>query len=163
MNVVGVLKPGFAPLPDAYLVPASETTEAWFFNGDLNAYAATLVQLTEAQSHDRKLLQKLEKDLPAKAYTAVRPVDRLELDAIYLYLGGLAAFLLGGSGVIIELFRALAARAQRSKIADDVAPIDGLENTRRTRHDHAGGPCPCSKWTRGPGSCGACISCISGS
>jgi hypothetical protein len=129
LEIVGVLKPGFAPLPDAYLLPASDPAEALFFEHDVHVYAGTLVRLTEAQSHDRKLLQKLEKDLPAKTYKVVGPVDRLKPRTSNLYLGGLAAFLLGGSGAIIGLFRALAVRAQPSVIANDDTQLDGSGKT----------------------------------
>jgi hypothetical protein len=134
LEIVGVLKPGFAPLPDAYLLPASESAES-SFTEEGHAYGGTLVQLTEAQSHDRKLLQKLEKELPAKEYKVVGPVDRLQPGTTYLYLGGLAAFLLGGSGILIGLFRGLATIAKRSLIINEDAELDGsgITTARKTR------------------------------
>jgi hypothetical protein len=125
LEIVGVLKPGFAPLPDAYLLPTSDAAEALFFDHDMHGYGGTLVRLTEAQSHDPKLLQKLEKDLPAKKYTVVGPMDRLQPGTSYLYLSGLAAFLLGGSGILIGLFRAFATIAKRSLIVNDDVELDG--------------------------------------
>ena len=40
------------------------------------------------------------------------PQERLEPVAFYSYVGGMAAFLLGGSGALIGLFRWLAARSR---------------------------------------------------
>ncbi len=113
LEVVGVLKPGLVLMRNAYLIPPSDAAETLFRDHDPSVHAATLVQLTEAQVHDRTLIQKLERNLPTATYTVVMPTDRLEPGTSYLYLGGLAAFLLGGSGVIIGIFRVLATRSRK--------------------------------------------------
>lgn len=124
LEVAGVLKPELFLMRNFYLIPQSETAETLFGELDPSVRSATLVQLTGEQSRDRKLLQKLQKGLPASKYTMVMPLDWLDPVTSYTYLGGLAVFLLGGSGAIIGFFRALAARARQSAAAPDHGHFD---------------------------------------
>jgi hypothetical protein len=124
LEVVGVLKPDFALLRDDYLIPPSDRAAALFTEGDPSVHPATLVQLTDEQFQDRTLLQKLEKSLRAPKYTLVIPMDWLEPATSYLYLGGLAVFLLGGSGALIGLFRGWAAWTHRSSVAIPDGQVD---------------------------------------
>ena len=117
LEVVGVLKPEFALLRDDYLIPPSDRATALFTDGDPSVHAATLVPLTHEQFQDRPLLQKLEKSLPAPKYILVTPPEWLEPKTYYVYLVGLAAFLLGGSGFLIGIFRELAGWARRASLA----------------------------------------------
>jgi hypothetical protein len=120
LEVVGVLKPGPGPLRDSYLIPASETADGLFSEFDPSVREATLVHLSgEPLSHNRKILQKLQKGLPAATYTLAIPLDWVEPQATYLYLAGLAVFLLGGSGAIIGAFRALGTWTRRTLVAPD--------------------------------------------
>ena len=132
LDVVGVLKPESALLRDDYLIPASDAATALFPENDSSVHAATLVELTSEQFRDRKVLQQLEKSLPAPKYTMLMPAERLEPQAFYVYLGGLAAFLLGGSGALIGLFRTLAAKARKPAPAgvDDL-----LDSAGRVAHE----------------------------
>lgn len=97
LDVVGVLKPELAVMRDDYLILQSDSAATLFPEGDPSVHAATLVQLTSQQIHDRSVVQQLTKELPAPKYTMVMPTERLEPETYYVYLGGLAAFLLGGS------------------------------------------------------------------
>ena len=84
LEVAGVLKPAFALMRNAYVIPPSETADTLFGELDPSVHAGTVLRLTDAQVHDRKLLQKLEKDLPTATYTVVMPMDRLEPGTSYL-------------------------------------------------------------------------------
>jgi hypothetical protein len=54
--------------------------------------------------------QQLEEIFPPEKYAWVATEDRLELRTFYLYLSGLALFLVGGSGALIALYLWLADR-----------------------------------------------------
>jgi hypothetical protein len=125
LDVVGVLKPDFGLLQNDYLIAPSDKTTALFPENDSSVHTATVVQLTSEQFHDRQLLQMLEKSLPDSKYTMVMPTERLGPETFYAYMAGLAAFLLGGSGALIALFRGLAARARRSPSAGEDGLLDG--------------------------------------
>jgi hypothetical protein len=133
LDVVGVLKPGCVLFKQDYLIPPSDTKAALFPAGDPSVHVATLLQLTAEQFHNQKLLQQLMKSLPPPAYTVVMPVERLEPVVSYLYTGGLAAFLLGGSGAIIGLFRGLAAKARLALVAADDGQLDELSTSPATK------------------------------
>ena len=125
LEVVGVLKPDFAVLQYDYLIAPSDTATALFPEKESSVHAGTIVQLTSDQFHDRQVLEQLQKGLPDSKYTLLMPTERLGPESFYTYLGGLAAFLLGGSGALIGLFRGLAARARRPPVAGDDGFIDG--------------------------------------
>jgi hypothetical protein len=114
LKVVGSLKPDAIVFRGSYLLPPSEAANSLLPEGDPSVHSATLVQTTPEQIQDGHFLQQLQQDLPPPKYTYLMPVERLELAAYCYYLAGLAAFLLGGSGALIGLFRGLAARARRS-------------------------------------------------
>jgi hypothetical protein len=109
-KVVGNLKPDAQVFRDAYLLPTSKADHRFLPEGDPSVHAATLVRLTSEQSQDRHVVQQFQQHLPSPKYTIVLPVERIEPAAYYAYVAGLAAFLLGGSGFLIGLFRSLAAR-----------------------------------------------------
>jgi hypothetical protein len=135
LEVVGVLKPGPGPLRDSYFIPASETADGFFGEFDPSVHDATLVHLTGEAPHNRNVLREMKKGLPGAKYTPLMPVDWVEPQTTYLYLAGLAAFLLGGSGAIIGVFRALAARARRPSAGGDeeLARLD-KPGPKKTRH-----------------------------
>jgi hypothetical protein len=112
LDVVGVLKGEFALLRNDYLIPPSEPANALFPDGEPSVHPATLVRLTYEQSHDRHFLGELLKPLSPPEYSVVMLQERLDPVAFYSYAGGMAAFLLGGSGALIGLFRWLAARSR---------------------------------------------------
>jgi hypothetical protein len=112
LDVVGVLKGEFALFRNDYLIPPSEPADALFPDGESSVHPATLVPLTREQFHDRRFIGELLKHVSAPEYDAVLPQERLEPATFNPYLGGLAAFLLGGSGALIGLFRWLAERSR---------------------------------------------------
>jgi hypothetical protein len=109
----------------SYLLATSEAAQNLLPEGDPSVHPATLVQMTPEQSRDGSVVQQLQKDLPSPKYTYVMPVERLEPQAYYAYLAGLAAFLLGGSGALIGLFRWLAAKGRPSLLTGTAGEIEG--------------------------------------
>jgi hypothetical protein len=77
---------------------------------------------------DPKVRNELEEIFPPKRFAWVTPQDRLEPRAFYLYVAGLAIFLLGGSGALIGLFRWLA-----GKVASPFLSAPLLEMKARPR------------------------------
>ena len=135
LAVVGVLKPEFALLRDDYLIPRSDHAAGLYPDGDASVHPATIVQLTRAQAQDRHIREQLGKHLPSPRYSVLTPPERLEPKTYYVYLGGLAAFLLGGSGALIGLFRGLAVRVQGASTGGDETrdEVAGLAATERAR------------------------------
>ncbi len=69
-----------------------------------------LVRASDEELHDAQVRKRLEEAFPPAKYAWVTALDRLEPQTFYLYLSGLAIFLLGGSGTLIGLFRWLAGK-----------------------------------------------------
>ncbi len=112
LKVVGVLKPGLALFASSYLVPPeaipTDATNKLFPTEVPSVLHAWLVRASAEELRDDKLRKALEESFPPNKYGWVTPQDRLEPRSYYLYLSGLAIFLLGGSGALIGLFRWLA-------------------------------------------------------
>ena len=69
-----------------------------------------------------RLVELLNQLSPPK-YHVVMPQERLEPATFYTYLGGMATFLLAGSGALIGLFRWLAVRSPTPSLSIDDVPF----------------------------------------
>lgn len=110
LEVVGVLKSSAVVLADCYLMPSSAAT-ALLFDGPPDAmrvHRATLVGLTREQARDRSVFKTVREKYPESRFTFVVPMGRMPRRLFQAYLAGQALFLLGGSGLLIGLFRWLA-------------------------------------------------------
>ena len=123
LEVIGVLKDEFALLQHDYLIPPSDHASSLFPDGDPSVHPATLMPLSYEQSHNRHALVELLKQLSPPKYHVVMPQERLEPATFYTYLGGMATFLLAGSGALIGLFRWLAVRSRTPSLSIDDAPF----------------------------------------
>ena len=114
LKVVGVLKPDLALFAKSFLVPPeaipTAATNSLFPAVVPSVLNAWLVRASAEELRDDKVRKELEEVFPPKKYAWVTPQDRLEPRTFYLYLSGLAIFLLGGSGALIALFRWLAGK-----------------------------------------------------
>ena len=111
--MVGVLKPDLALFASSFLVPAEAMTrrDQKLFPAEVpTVLHAWLVRVSAEELRDDKVRKPLEEIFPPEKYAWVTPEDRLEPRTFYLYLSGLAIFLLGGSGALIGLFRWLAGK-----------------------------------------------------
>jgi len=121
LEVTGVLKPDVALFVESYLVPPSAQADALTPPKEPSVHDAALVQLSPEQSRDRRILEELDKAIPAPTYVRLEPSERLDPQTFYLYLAGQALFLLGGSGVLIRLYRGWADRLGWGK--PDLSPV----------------------------------------
>jgi hypothetical protein len=104
LKVVGVLKPDVTLFEWAYILPP-DASMGELFRADLpSAYDARLVKLPADYGTNAKLRSEFDKVFPSAKYTAYAPADRLDPQAYYLYVAGLALLLLGGSGALIGLY-----------------------------------------------------------
>jgi len=126
--VVGQLKPDFVLFSRSYLIPRSVRASELLPESDHSVAAATLVQLSQGERRTKKVLDELETVFPSPKYTLLEPEEHLPPQTYYLYLAGLAALLLGGSGALIGLYRWLAVRIPVPWLA---APLVEIRNRPR--------------------------------
>ena len=110
LKVVGVLKPGLALFASSLLVPPDEANDRLFPAAVPSVLHGWLVRVSADELRVAGFRQRLEEIFPPEKYAWVATEDRLELRTFYLYLSGLALFLVGGSGALIALYRWLADR-----------------------------------------------------
>lgn len=112
LRVVGVLKPGADLIQNSYLIPASDQASELYRKFEPSVRTGTFVELAIDQRGDRRLAAKLQEDLPPETYSLLMPPDSLPPRTSYLYLAGMAVFLIAGAGALIGLFRWLAPTAR---------------------------------------------------
>jgi hypothetical protein len=110
LAVVGVLKPDLALFADSFVIPPGDTTNRLFPAEGPTVLNAWLVRESAEDLRDPAVRKPLEAAFPPEKYAWVAPLDWLEPRTVYLYLSGLAIFLLGGSGALINLFRWLSGK-----------------------------------------------------
>jgi hypothetical protein len=113
LEVVGVLGPDAFLFHDGYLIEPSGAGNVLFPEDDPAVHVATLVGLKPEEFGNRKSLKQIGDLYPAPKYTAVMPLARQARRPYYLYLAGQALFLLGGSGLLIGMYRWLAEKLAR--------------------------------------------------
>ncbi len=128
LSVVGVLKPSIALFADSYLVPADPSLEVIFPTGDVSVRRAAVIRLGAREFGDPKTHAQIAEAYPSNAFTVLVPNLRTQRKPFLVYLGGQALFLLGGTGLLIGLYRRLAGRVRSGVLA---APL--LEMARRPR------------------------------
>ncbi len=121
-TVVGVLRRDVALLADCYLVPPHDRV-APVFTADAAIHSAWLLQLTNAERHDREVHRKLAALFPSEQFVAVAAMVRADRRPYYLYLAGEAVLLLGGSLALMVLYRAMAPRIRWSVLHDPLAEL----------------------------------------
>jgi hypothetical protein len=132
LKIVGVLKPDFVLFADSCLIPPSESSSNLFPADATTVWPAQLVRLPAGGVGDEKNRKQLAEAFPPEKYAAFAPEERLEPQSFYIYLGGLALLLLGGTGVLIGVYRWLARRLS----SDDHVPFFAaplVEMNRRPR------------------------------
>jgi hypothetical protein len=110
LKVVGVLRPTLALLASSVLVPPHDATNRLFPEEVPSVVHAWLVRASGDELRDAEARKRLDEAFPPEKFARVPVEDRLEPRTVYLYLAGLAIFLVGGSGALIGLFRWLTDR-----------------------------------------------------
>jgi hypothetical protein len=128
LNVVGVLKPSVALFADIYLVPAHDSLGQLFPEGDSSVDRAEVIRLNEREFGDPKVHAEVAEAFSPQKFALITPNVRTDRTPFYVYLGGQALFLLGGTGLLIGLYRWLAGRVGWSVLK---APLQ--EMARRPR------------------------------
>ncbi|MFO0890342.1 MAG: hypothetical protein U0790_14515 [Isosphaeraceae bacterium] len=123
LKVVGVLKPSVALFADSILVPAGPAAEPIFAGKDPALSRVRIVRLTEREYRDRSLRERLEKAFPPKSFSTLAPLARSDATGYRAYLAGQALFLLGGTGLLVSLYRWLARRVRWPALAGPLAEI----------------------------------------
>ena len=107
LKVVGVLKPGLALFATSFLVPPDAANDTLFPTAVPSVLHAWLVRTTVDELRNARFRKPLEEVFPPANYAWITVVDRLPPRSFYLYLCGLAIFLLGGSAMHRTLSLAL--------------------------------------------------------
>jgi hypothetical protein len=128
LSVVGVLQPSIALFADSYLIPADPGLDVIFPRGDDAVKRATVIRVGDREFGDPKTQAQIAETYPPPAFTVLVPNLRTQRKPFLVYLGGQALFLLGGTGLLIVLYRRLAGRVRSGVLA---APL--LEMARRPR------------------------------
>ena len=128
LSVVGVLQPSVALFADSYLIPADPSLDVIFPRGDDAVKRATVIRLGARKFGDPKTQAQIAEAYPPPAFTVLVPNLRTQCKPFLVYLGGQVLFLLGGTGLLIVLYRRLAGRVRSGVLA---APL--LEMARRPR------------------------------
>ena len=110
LKVVGVLKPGMALFANSYLIPPDPSTDRLFPAAVPTVHRAWLVDVSAEKLRDPGVRTPLERVFPAEKFVWLTAPSHLEPERFYLYLTGLAVFLLGGSAASIALFGWLAGK-----------------------------------------------------
>ena len=118
LKVVGVLQPSVALFADSYLVPRHGNTDAIFPEADGEVQPVEIIDLKTAAFGDRKVLTQVTDAFPGESFILLGPEVRSEPKGFALYLGGQAFFLLGGTGLLIGLYRWLSARVTWPVLAE---------------------------------------------
>ncbi len=128
LKVVGVLKPDVELLASSFVIPPGEPTGKLFPATVPTVLHAWLVRGSAESLRDASVRKPLEEAFPPAKYAWVSVDERLDPRSYYLYLSGLAIFLLGGSGSLIAGFRWLA-----GKITSPFLAVPLLEMKARPR------------------------------
>ncbi len=110
LNVVGVLPPSVGLFSNSYLVPQDESLDGVFAGSDPAVQPVEVVRLSAAEFGDRKLLAQVMEAFPRESFIPLAPEVRSDPRGFALYLSGQGLFLLGGTGLLIGLYRWLSGR-----------------------------------------------------
>ena len=110
LKVVGVLQPSVGLFTDSYLIPEDKSRDGVFPKNDASVQPVEVIRMSAGEFEDRKILAQVTDSFPRETFALLVPEVRSGPTAFALYLGGQALFLLGGTGLLIGLYRWLSKR-----------------------------------------------------
>jgi len=123
LKVVGVLHPSVGLFADDYLIPGHGALDAIFPKGESSVQPVEVIRLNAGEFGDRKILAKVAEVFPRKSFSLLVPQVRADPRGFALYLGGQALFLLGGTGLLIGIYRRLAGRVTWPVLAEPLREL----------------------------------------
>ena len=111
--------------PTAFSFRRTTQHSSLFPEDDSSVKQVQVVRLTAAEFHDRKIQAQVAEAFPPKTFALVTPAVRSERSAYFVYLAGQALFLLGGTGLLMALYRRLAKDLSWSILAEPLQEIVG--------------------------------------
>jgi hypothetical protein len=123
LKVVGVLQSSVGLFADDYLIPGHGTLDAIFPKGESPVQPVELIRLSAGEFGDRKILAQVAEAFPRKSFLLLVPQVRTDPRGFALYLGGQALFLLGGTGLLIGLYRWMASRVAWPVLAEPLREL----------------------------------------
>src|SRR5271165_1221109 len=110
LKVVGVLQPSVGLFSDSYLVPQDKSLDGVFPKSELAVQPVEVIRMSADEFGDRKILAQVTEAYPRESFILLGPEVRSDPRGFALYLSGQGLFLLGGTGLLIGLYRWLAGR-----------------------------------------------------
>ncbi len=123
LKVVGVLHPSVGLFSDSYLVPEDRSLDGIFSKSDPAVQPVEVIRMSASEFGDRKILAQVTEAFPRKSFTLLVPEVCSDPKGFALYLSGQALFLLGGTGLLIGLYRWLSGRAERGVLAEPLQEL----------------------------------------
>jgi hypothetical protein len=110
LKVVGVLQPSVGLFSDSYLVPKDKSLDGVFPKSEPAVQPVEVIRMSAGEFGDRKVLAHVTEAFPRESFILLGPEVRSDPRGFALYLTGQGLFLLGGTGLLIGLYRWLAGR-----------------------------------------------------
>jgi hypothetical protein len=123
LKVVGVLQPSVALFADSYLLSKHESAAALFPEGESDVQAVEVVDLKDADFRNSKILARVTDSFPSESFIVLAPEIYSSSWGFALYLAGQALFLLGGTGLLIGLYRYLSSRVSWPVLAEPLGEL----------------------------------------
>src|SRR5271165_5003430 len=123
LKVVGVLQPSVGLFSDSYLVPQDKSLDGVFPKSELAVQPVEVIRLSAGEFGDRKILAQVIEAFPRESFILLGPQVRSDPRGFALYLSGQGLFLLGGTGLLIGLYRWLAGRVTWPVLAEPLQEL----------------------------------------
>ena len=122
-SIVGGLVRDVALLAGCYLVPRDQASGQYFVPSDPSVRTAFLIPLSQSELDDKDARERLDQSFPEQKFDSRASIVYTQRGQYLSYLFGEALWCLGGSGVLIGLYRAAASRVRRPVLRDPLVAL----------------------------------------
>ena len=105
------------------MVPQDRSLDGIFSKSDSAVHPVEVVRLSDSEFGDRKILAQVIEAFPRESFIPLGPEVRSEPKGFALYLSGQGLFLLGGTGLLIGLYRWLSGRVTWPVLAEPLQEL----------------------------------------